>query len=77
MSEDAEEPGWRQPSAPSSNIGGAMANGSDLVIKFKSGHIYSYPGQAGMLDDLLGAESAGRFFYRHLKHRMGKRLDRS
>ena len=75
MSEDTEDlAGWQQPSAESSNIAAARAEDGALIVRYRSGHEYSYPGAADMLPDLLGAQSPGKFAVRHLRTRKHARI---
>ena len=46
----------------SSNLGAAGADGDDLVIEFRNGSVYRYPGAGGLLASLVAAPSAGKFF---------------
>lgn len=72
MSDDAEE--WMAPSVPSSMVAAAKAEGGMLIVRFKDGRIYGYPGATGMLDDFLAAESPGKFVHRHLRGRNAVRI---
>lgn len=67
MSDQPDNLDWRQPSIESANIAKAAADGADLVVEFRSGHVYRYPGGADMLGGLLSAESPGKWAGRHLR----------
>lgn len=69
---DAEQ--WFQPSAPSGNVQDARLDGDDLVVRFRSGETYRYPGQGGMMAALLGSPSPGRFVWRHLRAKKAVKL---
>ena len=53
---------WAKPRRGSA-IADAMAEGDDLVVRFRSNpqRAYRYPGLGGELDNLLGADSPGKF----------------
>ena len=51
----------------SSNLSAVAVDGGDLLVKFRSGARYRYPGAAGLAPDLLAAESAGRFFHARVR----------
>lgn len=54
----------------------AAADGDALLIRYRSGHVYRYPGKAEMLGALMDAESAGGFVRRHLWGSESERLER-
>ena len=66
MSDGDDNLDWRQPSRESANIARASADGADLVVEYRSGHTYRYPGLADMLPSLINAESPGQWANRHL-----------
>jgi hypothetical protein len=46
----------------SSNLAAAGRRGADLVVRFKKGAAYLYPGAGDLLAEMLRSESKGRFF---------------
>jgi hypothetical protein len=63
---------WRKVS--SSNLAAVGRKGEDLIIRFLKGTSYIYPGAGELFDDLLAAESAGKFFHARIRSRPSKRL---
>ena len=51
----------------SSNLAAVGVRDDFLVVRFRSGGVYRYVGAAGLLDELIRAESVGRFFHRRVK----------
>ena len=72
---DAEQ--WFQPSAPSGNVQDTRLDGNDLLVRFRSGEMYRYVGQGGMMAALLGSPSPGRFVWRHLRGKKSERVGRA
>ena len=58
----------------SSNLRAAGTAGTDLVVAFRKGGIYRYPGAADLFPELLAAESAGKFFHARIRPRETVRL---
>ena len=58
----------------SSNLFGAGVRGDDLIVVFRSGAAYLYPGAADLLHPLLASESKGRFFNARVRPRLALRL---
>ena len=75
MSDEAEDQ-WFQPSVESGNVAGARIEGDDLLVRFHSGAVYRYPGEAGSMGRLLGSESPGSFVWRHLRGKKSERVGR-
>jgi hypothetical protein len=46
----------------SSNLAGVGSLGGDLIVVFRGGAVYRYPGAGDLLHPLLASESKGRFF---------------
>ena len=74
MADDSSDLDWRQPSRESANIARASADGAYLVVEYRSGHTYRYPGLADMLPSLINAESPGQWANRHLSRMKHVRL---
>ena len=74
MSDQPANLDWQMPSVESANIARAAAEGGDLVVEYRSGHVYRYPGGAEMLGRLLSAESPGKWAGRHLRRMMHVKL---
>lgn len=51
----------------SSNLYGVMVEGNNLIIKFKSGGVYSYTGAACELGNLLNSSSKGKYLNNYIK----------
>lgn len=60
----------------SSNIVAVAARDNFLLIKFKGNWAYRYPDLAGELEALRAAESAGRYFHRHIKSKKCEKMCR-
>jgi hypothetical protein len=62
----------------STNLAGVALDpdGGDfpLVISFKGGSVYAYPGSQQDVDDLVAAASPGAYFARHIKLRAFRRI---
>lgn len=58
----------------SSNLAGAGVLGEDLIVFFKSGAVYRYPGAADLFHALLASESKGRFFHAKIRSLHNLRL---
>ncbi len=55
-------------SITSSNLKGAAMDGTDLYLEFNNGGVYRYAEvPKKVFDDLLVAESAGKFFHAEIK----------
>jgi hypothetical protein len=52
----------------STNLEAAGVDGDDLVISFKNGSTYRYPGASGHFDSLLAAESPGSYFAKFIRN---------
>jgi hypothetical protein len=46
----------------SSNLAGVGSRGDDLIVVFRGGAAYLYPGAAELLHPLIASDSKGRFF---------------
>ena len=51
----------------SSNLAAVAVDGDDLLIRFRSGARYRYPGAVHLAPELLAAESAGKFFHARVR----------
>jgi hypothetical protein len=51
----------------SSNIAAVEIDGEDLIVTFRSGGTYRYEGAAHHHDDLVNAESPGRYLHANIK----------
>jgi hypothetical protein len=58
----------------SSNIRAAGTVDDWLVITFKNGDVYRYKGMAHQFQDLIEAESVGKFFNQEIRHQSYERL---
>ena len=58
----------------SSNLAAAGAAGEDLLVSFRAGATYVYPGAADLLHALAASESKGRFFHAKIRPRTCARL---
>lgn len=58
----------------SSNLAAIGSREGFLVVAFKNGSVYRYPGQANRFDELLEAESKGKFFARYVRPGPAQRL---
>ena len=58
----------------SSNLAAVGRAGRDLVVRFKKGGVYVYPGAGGEISELLRAQSKGRFFATRIKPREFRQL---
>lgn len=58
----------------SSNLAAVGRAGPDLVVRFKKGSVYVYPGAGGEISALLRAPSKGRFFAERLRSRENRLL---
>jgi hypothetical protein len=58
----------------SSNLAAVGRAGPDLVVRFKKGSVYVYPGAGGEISELLRAESKGRFFATRIRSRTSRLL---
>ncbi len=54
----------------SSFIVGVKQSGDDLVIAFKTGSQYIYYGAGNLFDNMLKANSKGRYFWRHIRDKI-------
>lgn len=54
-------------SVESSHLQGIGAQGGDLYIRFRSGHVFKYKGAGHMADAGIKAESAGKWFHANVK----------
>lgn len=59
----------------STNLSAAGRRGADLIVRFKAGAEYLYPGAGPLLPELLAAESSGRFFHARVRPLPFKKLD--
>lgn len=50
----------------SSNIAAIGERDGCLIVKFKNGTAYRYPEMASAMDEMIGAESMGKFFHQRL-----------
>jgi hypothetical protein len=53
----------------SSNIAAVEKDGEDLLVTFRSGGMYRYQGAAHHYDDLVRADSPGRYLHANIKGR--------
>lgn len=51
----------------SSNLAAVGRAGRDLLVRFKKGGVYVFPGAGGLISELLRAPSKGRFFHERVK----------
>lgn len=51
----------------SSNIAAIGERDGHLIVKFNNGTAYRYPGMARTIDEMIAAESMGRFFAQKLR----------
>lgn len=58
----------------STNLAAAGRRGADLLVRFRNGAEYVYPGAGPLLGDLLRAESKGKFFLEKVRPRPCRRL---
>jgi hypothetical protein len=47
---------------------------NDLLVEFKKGDVYLYPGLAAQFDLLLAAESVGKHFHQYIREQECQRL---
>lgn len=52
----------------SSDIAAVATDRNDLVIKFKSGGIYKYVNAAKEFNNLINANSCGKYFHHNIKN---------
>jgi len=45
-----------------------------LIIQFKNGTLYRYPSMAQHYEDLISAESIGKYFHQNVRHQACERL---
>lgn len=50
----------------SSFISAVGVEGNNLLIRFKNGTVYTYPGKANLFDKMIKSPSKGRYFHRNL-----------
>ena len=67
-------PDFSKPAYGSSTVSGAYEEDGDLIVQFKSGGIYRYPGLGGYHAELMGSESPGKFVGRHLRGKHAVRV---
>lgn len=59
----------------SSNLAGAFHDGEDLYLEFNKGKVYRYLDvPATVFEELLAAESAGRYFHTAIRERFAYEL---
>ena len=58
----------------SSIISGIGVSEGALVVRFKNGDVYLYPGLAGHYETMLGAESVGKYFHKEIRHQKFRTL---
>lgn len=58
----------------SSNLAAAGTVGEDLIVWFKAGPAYRYPGARDLFHALVASESKGRFFHAKVRPRYAIRL---
>ena len=64
---------WQE--VDSSNISAVGSRGDYLVILFKKGNVaYRYPGIAEEFDNLVNADSVGKYFAQDVRHQVSERL---
>jgi len=51
----------------SSNLAAAGKGGGDLLVRFRAGGVYRYPGGGDLLTELVRAESVGKFFHARVR----------
>jgi hypothetical protein len=52
----------------SSNISSIAIQDKDLLVKFRNGSVYRYPGKANEYTKLLESESIGKYFHANIKN---------
>ncbi len=63
---------WTQwQSVRSSNVLAVRREGKDLLVMFKGGRIWQYPGAGVLLADMLAAPSKGKYVHHVLRPRFG------
>lgn len=58
----------------SSHILAIGTRDDDLIVQFKNGSAYLYPGLACHYPLLLSAESIGKYFHKEIRHQSSQRL---
>jgi hypothetical protein len=58
----------------SSNLESVGTKGSDLFVEFKNGAIYKYPGLSMEFDNLITADSVGKYFVRNVRNETNIRV---
>lgn len=58
----------------SSNLAAVGRRGADLIVRFKQGAEYLYPGAGPLLPELLAAGSKGKFFQARVRALPSRRL---
>lgn len=58
----------------SSHIRAVGVRDDYLVVQFKSGAVYRYPDIGHLFDDLVGADSIGKYFHSEIRDRSCQRL---
>jgi len=61
-------------SGESSLVKGIGTKDNSLLVKFHKGEVYSYSNADSHMDEMLAAESVGKYFVEHVKPLGGKRL---
>lgn len=59
----------------SSMIDGAAVDGSDLLVRFTSSKVYRYIGAGQHYDDMIGADSVGRYLNGFIKQNFEARQE--
>lgn len=55
------------PINPSSTVANVQQSGNDLLVTFNNGKTYSYEGAAAEHDNIVNADSAGRYLNSNIK----------
>lgn len=64
----------RHEEVDSSNIKEVGTVDDYLVVVFRTGATYRYPGLASEMDELVAAQSIGRYFAKNIRHQPCERL---
>jgi hypothetical protein len=71
---DFEVDSWT--SVKSANLAAVGTRDDYLIVQFRNGEIYRYPGLAYEFGPLTAAESVGKYFHKEIRHQPCQKLSK-
>jgi len=60
----------------SSNLSAVGTKDDFLIVQFRNGEMYRYPDLAHEMEEILNAESSGKYFHQNIRHQSYERLEK-